>query len=359
MLLLGLCALSLAPTCGKRKPPLPPVEKVPQRTEQLQGFQRGNQIVLVWPAPVRNANEGSVQSIRRVDVYRVAQKPTAPLPLTEDQFAAKAILVGSVSYDEIKKAGPTLSYTDTLELAGEPARLRYAIRYVNAAGQRAAFSNFFLLEPAAKVAEPPTLLETGNEKSETAFTLTWEPPTKNIDNSTPVNLLGYNVYRTLESKPEPNPRPLNTQPVTATQYADKTFKFDEHYVYFVRSVSLGTEGNPVESLASNSLKLSQPDKYPPAQPDLLQPNPGPGRIGLFWTPNSEPDLAEYRLYRSTDPNLPKDKWTPITPAGFTKTTFTDTNVETGKTYYYFLRAFDNAGNQSPDSQVVSETVPAP
>src|ERR1043166_7296609 len=292
MLLLGLCALSLAPTCGKRRPPLPPIERVPQRTEELKGFQRGKQIILTWPAPVRNAKEGSVQSIRRVDVYRVAQKPTAPLPLTEDQFAAKAILVGSVSYDEIKNAGATLTYVDTLELAGEATRLRYAIRYVNSAGQRAAFSNFFLLEPAAKVAEPPTLIETGNEKSETAFTLTWTPPTKNIDGSTPVNLLGYNVYRVLESKPEPNPKALNAQPVTATQYADKTFKFDEHYIYFVRSVSLGTEGNPVESLDSNSLTLSQKDIYPPAAPDLSQPSAIPGRIALFWSANSEPDLAE-------------------------------------------------------------------
>ena len=128
MLLLGLCALSMAPTCGKRRPPLPPIEKVPQRTEQLTGIQRGNQVILMWPAPLRNATSGSVQSIRRVDVYRVAEKLTAPLPLTEDQFAARSLLVGSLSYDQIQRGGSTLTYTDTLELAGEPARLRYAIR---------------------------------------------------------------------------------------------------------------------------------------------------------------------------------------------------------------------------------------
>jgi hypothetical protein len=35
---------------------------------------------------VRNAGEGSVQSIRRVDVYRVAERPTSPLSLTEEEF---------------------------------------------------------------------------------------------------------------------------------------------------------------------------------------------------------------------------------------------------------------------------------
>jgi len=80
MLLLALCLVSMAPMCGKRRPPLPPVERVPQRTEALTGVQRGNQIILSWPAPARNAKEGSGQSRRRADVDRVDETPTAPVP---------------------------------------------------------------------------------------------------------------------------------------------------------------------------------------------------------------------------------------------------------------------------------------
>src|SRR5438270_5429909 len=255
MLLLGLGALALAPTCGKRRPPLPPIERVPQRTEELTGIQRGNQVILIWPAPPRNAREGSVQSIRRVDVYRVAEKPTAPLALTEDQFSARATLIGSVPYDEIRKSGTSLTYIDTLELAGQPARLRYSIRYVNSAGQRAAFSNFFLFEPAARIAEPPTNVK--RELSETAITITWEAPKANIDGSTPVNLLGYNVYRTAASQPQSGKSPLNQKPISATQYQDRSFKFGEKYTYVVRAISLGTLSRPVESLDSNSV-LAEP-----------------------------------------------------------------------------------------------------
>ncbi len=312
----------MAPTCGKRRPPLPPIERIPQRTESLSGAQRGNQVVLSWPAPLRNAAEGSVQSIRRVDVYRVAEKPNAPLPMTEDEFAARAILIGSVSYDEIKKAGDTLSYTDRLELAGVPARLRYAVRYVNAAGQSAAFSNFFLMEPAPKVAEPPSIIKTGNEYSETAITVTWEAPKK-----------------------------------TATHYQDRTFRFGDKYVYVVRAVSLGTEGKPVESLDSNQLALAPVDIYPPAAPENVSIGPAPGRLSIFWVANSEMDLAGYYVYRSTDPNLPKDQWLKLTPTLYTKTTFTDQNVEAGKTYYYYVVAVDNAGNLSPMSEVASDAVP--
>jgi fibronectin type 3 domain-containing protein len=357
LLVLAVCALSIAPTCGKRRPPLPPVERIPQRTEKLTGAQRGNQVILTWPAPLRNAPEGSVQSIRRVDIYRVAEKPKAPLSMTEDEFAARATLIGSVTYDEIKKAAGDLTYTDTLELAGEPVRLRYAVRYVNAADQSAAFSNFFLMEPAAKVAAPPTIIKTNKEYSEAANTITWEAPKTNTDGSTPVNLLGYNVYRTEGAKPEASKNPLNQEPITATQYEDKKFKFGNKYVYIVRSVSLGTEGKPVESRDSNSIQLAPVDTYPPAAPEKPTVGPAPGRLSIFWVANSEPDLAGYYVYRSTDPNLPKDKWTKLTLTLTTKTTFTDENVEPSKTYYYYVVAVDTAGNTSPVSEVVSETVP--
>ncbi len=313
-------------------------------------------MILSWPAPQRNASDGSVQSIRRVDVYRVAEAPNAPLSMTEDEFAARANLIGSVTYDEIKKAGDNLTYIDTLELAGQPARLRYAVRYVNSAGQRAAFSNFFLMEPAAKVAEPPTIIKTGSELSETADTITWEPPKINTDGSTPVNLLGYNVYRTRVGQPDAE-TPMNQEPITVTHYEDKTFKFGEKYNYFVRSVSLGTGGEPLESLNSNKILFEPLDVYKPAPPEKPSIGPGPGRLSIFWAANSEPDVAGYLLFRSTDPSLPKDKWTKLTANLYTKTTFTDENVETGKTYYYFVIAVDNAGNQSDPSEVASDTVP--
>ncbi|MEP6636482.1 MAG: hypothetical protein ABJB97_07130, partial [Acidobacteriota bacterium] len=197
---IALLFACLVAGCGKRRPPLPPVERVQQRTELLSGAQRGNQVTLSWPAPLRNAPDKSVQSIRRIDIYRLAEKPSAPLPLTEVEFAAKSTLIGSVTYDQIKNAVDTLTYTDSLELAGEPTRLRYAIRYVNASEQRAAFSNFLLIEPSARVAQPPILINTGKEFGETGISLTWQPPNANIDGSTPPNILGYNVYRLDESQ---------------------------------------------------------------------------------------------------------------------------------------------------------------
>lgn len=359
-LFLLLCLLLSAfclPACGKRRPPLPPTERVQQRTEFLSGVQRGNQVILSWPAPLRNAPDGSVQSIRRIDVYRLAEKPRAPLPLTEEEFATRSTLIGSVDYDQIKNAGDVLTYIDTLELAGEPARLRYGVRYVNAAGQRAAFSNFLLLEPAAKVAQAPTVISTGNEVSEDAITISWQPPPANIDGSTPVNLLGYNVYRSEDSEGASGGAPLNSQLLSGTQYSDKNFKFGSKYRYFVRAVSLGTEGGQVESLNSNAITISPIDTFKPSAPTSITIAAAPGRLSLFFPANPEPDIAGYNIYRSTDPNLPKDQWTKLNAEPLDRTTLQDEKVESGTKYYYYVTAVDRAGNVSEPSEVVSETVP--
>ena len=352
-----LAAIVAFAGCGKRRPPLPPVERVQQRTESLSGVQQGNQIILSWPAPRRNAPNSSVQSIRRIDVYRLAEKPGPRSPLTEEEFAARSTLVGSVTSDQIMNAGETLTYTDKLELAGEPTRLRYALRYVNASGQRAAFSNFLVIEPAARIALPPTLLTTGKEISEDAITISWQPPATNIDGSIPVNLLGYNVYRTDESQSEPSDTPINSALVSGTEYVDKNFKFGNNYRYLVRSVSLGTEGAQVESLNSNPVSVSPRDIFPPSAPGRVSVAPSLGRLSVFFPANPEPDIAGYNIYRTTDPNLPKDKWTKLNQALLTRTTFQDEKVESGRKYYYYVKAVDQAGNVSAPSEVQSETVP--
>jgi predicted phage tail protein len=359
LLIFASCLLPFALTfsaCGKRRPPLPPVENVPQRTELLSGVQRGNQVILSWPAPRRNAPEGSVQSIRRIDVYRLAEGIRDPLPLTEEEFSARATLIGSVPSEEILRASDTLSYTDELSLT-QPVRLRYAVRYVNAAGQRAAFSNFLLIEPAASVSQPP-FIDATPEVKESAIVLRWRPPAANVDDTTPPNLLGYNVYRSARSQNQPAQEPLNARPVTANSFADQSFSFGEEYVYVVRAVSLGTGGEPVESLNSNSVTAKPVDIFPPAPPGKVTAvgSATPPRMSVFFPTNAEKDLAGYNIYRSEDPDLPKP-WTKLNRNPLDRTTFQDEAVQPGRKYFYYVTAIDNAGNESLPSEVASDTIP--
>lgn len=343
-----LMMFSFMLSCGKRMPPLPPIERVPQRV-QISGFQRGNQIRLSWTMPARNAPDGSVLNISRADVYRLAESANLTQSLTEDEFASRSTLIASIQITDADFGGKIINYFDTLDFAGQDARLRYAIRFVNAAGSKAAFSNFLLIEPAPKVATAPSLLPV--KIAQENLLIEWKSPTTNIDGSTPVNILGYNIYRAAEG--EQTARLLNSTPVTTNEYRDQTFEFAKNYKYFVRTVSLGTNAEPVESQESNIVEINPKDTFAPNPPEGITLAATPTTISIFFASNIERDIAGYKIYRSED----KVNWILLTGKLLETNTFQDTKVESGKTYYYYLTAVDRFGNESEKSEIVSEIIP--
>lgn len=349
---LALLLLSLVGACGKRKPPLPPTERVVQRAE-VSGFQRGNQVILGWKMPMANAPVGSVLHISRADIYRLTERLDAPQSLSEEEFAGRSQVVATIPLSAGDFGGKTLQYTDTLQFAGQPTRIRYAIRFVNASGQRAAFSNFFLLEPAARIAAAPGSLTA--ELSQEAVRLSWTAPAVNVDGTTPANILGYNVYRS-ESQTVPA-RLLNQTPVSDSTFEDRFFDFEKEYFYFVRAVSLGTDAAPTESAETNIVRLKPVDTFPPSAPTAITIAATPTSISLFFPANPETDVEGYSIYRSADENLPKAQWTLMNKDLLKVNTFQDEAVESGRTYFYYVTATDKYKNVSESSEVVSETVP--
>ena len=345
-------ALFIALNCGKRKPPLPPLERVTQRA-QVSGIQRGNKVILSWTMPARNVSDKSVLNVSRVDIYRLSEPQDAALTLSEEEFASNSNLIATVAVSDSDFSKKTLSYTDELQFSEQIARLRYAIRFVNASGQKAAFSNFLIIEPASKVANAPKLLTP--KVTEQSIDINWDAPKTNVDNSTPVNILGYNIYRA--SNDNEVPRLLNASPFTSTEFSDKLFEFEKQYFYTVRTVSIGSSGEPIESLDSNIVKVLPKDIFVPSAPTAITIAAAPNNLSIFFAVNPEKDIAGYRIYRSTNSNLPKAEWELLTAEILKTNTFQDKTVESGKTYYYYLIAIDNAGNTSQPSEVVSETVP--
>lgn len=352
--LLALIALSalIGFGCGKRGAPVPPRERVLQRIE-LDGFQRGNQVILSWKMPARNAPKSNLQNIARADIYRLAEPATSPQLISEEDFANRSTLIAALAISDSDFGLRTLIHKDTLQFAGQAARLRYAIRLVNASGQKAAFSNTLLIEPTSKIAANPTSLAA--DPSQESVRLSWAAPTANIDGTTPVSILGYNIYRSTSEK-EPA-KQLNKAPVEATKYEDEFFDFDRDYYYFVRAVSVGLEAEPVESGESNIFKFRGVDTFAPSAPSAITVAAAPGTISIFFAINPEKDIAGYKIYRSEDKDAPLANWTLMTTGLLATNTFQDTRVESGKTYFYYLTATDKTGNVSEPSEVVSETAP--
>ena len=227
------------------------------------------------------------------------------------------------------------------------------MRFVNAAGQKAAFSNFLIIEPTANVAAAPTSLSA--KVSQEAIALNWTGPTSNVNGSTPLNLLGYNIYRSISDK-EPG-KLLNKSPVTESHYSDEFFDFGKDYYYFVRAVSSGPGSAPIESGESNIVHVKPIDVFPPSAPAAITLAAGQNIISIFFAVNPEKDIAGYKIYRSADANKPKTEWELLTPELLTTNTFQDTRVVSGTRYYYYITATDTAGNVSEPSEVVSELAP--
>ncbi len=99
------------------------------------------------------------------------------------------------------------------------------------------------------------------------------------------------------------------------------------------------------------------DKFPPAAPAGLQAVfSGLAQqpfIDLTWTPNTEPDLAGYNIYRHAGSEPPVK----INPELVKTSSFRDARVSPGMKYFYLVSAVDLRGNESDKSPETSETVP--
>jgi fibronectin type 3 domain-containing protein len=86
------------------------------------------------------------------------------------------------------------------------------------------------------------------------------------------------------------------------------------------------------------------DKVKPLAPTgtSVTYDPATGKAKVTWSKNKEMDLAGYRVYR----RLKGTSFGSTPLATTTSTSYTDTPPPTGQTYYYEVRAYDKAGNES-------------
>jgi fibronectin type 3 domain-containing protein len=74
---------------------------------------------------------------------------------------------------------------------------------------------------------------------------------------------------------------------------------------------------------------------------------------LTWDPNTETNLASYRVYQSTTPGVFGGAVATV-PAG--ASTYTVTGLTVGTTYYFRITAVDSESNESLPSNEVSKSV---
>jgi len=96
----------------------------------------------------------------------------------------------------------------------------------------------------------------------------------------------------------------------------------------------------------------QGDIEPPAKPINLQAVSSSGKIVLSWSPNSESDLSYYKIYRSKIQNFIPASSDSLSVVFAPDTSYEDSSVIFGETYYYRISAVDISENESDYSEMV-------
>lgn len=130
----------------------------------------------------------------------------------------------------------------------------------------------------------------------------------------------------------------------STNYIDTQVTNGTTYYYVVTAMnSIGGE-----SANSSEVSATPIPPSPPAAPTDLFATVGNNKVSLSWTASS--GAIGYNVKRATTSGGPYT----IIKTGLTETSFIDTDVTNGTTYYYVVSA-ENDGGQSPDSLEVGAT----
>ncbi|MFC2059965.1 hypothetical protein ACFLTZ_02575 [Chloroflexota bacterium] len=224
----------------------------------------------------------------------------------------------------------TSNYTDTGLTGGET--YYYVVTAVDTLANEGGYSSEANATPTdPPPAAPNNLVATPGDKQ---VSLGW-------DDNTEGDLDGYNIYRGLSSGNYTQIESL----WASSSYTDTGLTGGVTYYYIVTAVDLGSN----ESASPDEVSATPTDP-PPAAPSGLAATAGNEEVDLNWSDNSEPDFAGYNIYRG----LSSGNYTQIESL-WASSSYTDTGLTNGVTYYYVVTAVDLASNESGNSDEDSTT----
>lgn len=350
-LLLAVAATLVAPACGKKGPPLPPLVLIPEPPREFSALRQGSRVTLRFAVPSANVDGSTPAEITRVDVYSL----NGLGGLAPDDVVRRGTKVGTVQVNpppdpdlpeedpknvNRKRPGALDQGTNAtlVESIGSGASTDDVRTYVAVGftkrGRRGLTTSPVVVPLVAAPPVPPTPVISYDEK---AVTLTW--PKSEAE--------GVHVYGL--STPEAR---LSVEPVTSGIYADPRVEYDTERCYALRTV-LTVAATTIEGDASARVCVTPRDTFPPAAPTGLNAVPETAAVSLIWNPVDAADLAGYLVLRAIAPSVVR---TPLTNAPLADTTFRDTSVPSGARVSYAVVAIDKNGNRSEPSAAIEETV---
>lgn len=199
---------------------------------------------------------------------------------------------------------------------------------VNASGQIVANSNgaVYLLSPSGV---PPYPNNLGVLSEATTVTLTWSP-SSGAEQYLIRRAIGSSSYTTLGS-------------VAGTSFTDTAVTSGVTYSYVVSAANTYGQSGP-------SSPVTVTIKPPPPTNLTATAAKGKRKVELKWKQSTGPGVTQNRIYRST---ISGGYMLRATVSA--TTTFTDTSVNSGVTYYYVVTAVTSTGRSSAVSNQASAT----
>lgn len=344
-------------SCGVPGAPLPPSLGIPKPVSDLKATRKGDVVTLTWSAPEETSDGELIRSPGKMVVSRIleARKGEA----REGAGTTPVVVAVVPLVPTLKDQQPPTANDSLAAVLPAPAGdfVTYGVSAQSNSGKSAGTSNPATI-PLVPTPAPPARVQAVAVPE--GISLTWEqawPPQNQTRLSTQY------VYRIMRREQGTTASWMITQLNAGNQamaFIDTGIEWQKHYDYWITPVTLWEsagkkgevegENSPVTSVFAN-------DVFPPAAPAGLQAVASglaeQKFIDLTWTPNTEPDLAGYNVYRHAGSEAPVR-----INSNLVKTpSFRDMNAQPGVKYFYSVSAIDLRNNESGKSEETSETVP--
>jgi len=164
--------------------------------------------------------------------------------------------------------------------------------------------------------------------------------------NTEPDLLGYQIYRTIDSNKKDHYILVNGEPFNSTVFVQDLPKVVKNK-FFYHVVAVDTSFNRSEP--SDFAVGQMPDILPPEQPFIKNITYEEETTSINWIQNVENDLNGYNVYRSDSTS--ELNYVRINANLISRDVirFADRSSEPNKGYLYYLEALDSAGNASVPS----------
>jgi len=341
--------------CGVPGAPQPPSTGIPKFVGDLKAVRKGDTVTLTWTTPTETSDGELIHKPGKM----LAQRALSSGADSQINFQTVSEVALEPALKEERNAEVTArdSLTELLRAGGSAEYALYQVLAQNRSGRSFGLPNRVSVPLVLTLATPQKVqVEAIPAGIRVGWDQSWPPKRES-------RISVQYAWRIMRNQQGANDAVMVRQ-LTAGNEAmvvvDTGIEWEKNYQYWITPVTLWQDGSrkgEVEGDDSPVVTILAHDSFPPAAPSGVQAvySAVPERpfIDITWTPNTEPDLAGYNVYRHTGNEPPVKINTELvkTPR------FADPGIQTGMKYFYLVSAVDLRGNESGRSEETSEVAP--